>query len=728
MKEEEGEVSTTQPNSSEIADDSKSNFVNEEVDLDKLKQSSSNFLTVLLDAQHLVSTLHALIDTVGKHEKTIKEVADKSKQQDEFQSEVQNWMSNLVKEKEVEKEIREEKHQELLKAKEEAFIRASSDIHIIYQKDREGLLRLEADVADLIQENRQIKLKMKELETKLEEKEKELEMKQSKSLETSERVLRKLKREREASVVNIEELKKKTNEIIINTTNTFDEQITSVRDEYKRDIQMSLMNLEEIIDKKLETIREFQTATSDRVDKQRNDLEEQKEKSLLFENNIKSKFETEKEKNTKNFKAIERDIIKTNILTNCLYDVLQLDRTIVTDIPDCYVTEKFLTKDELAENPLKRHRTDMPRSELNKLWTEKLLVTPAFLRVKETFSLLFDAFVTSNQTVFSEYKRYVSEEFKGIKDKLNDFVTFKEMKVALADFDGHKLLEKQYEHLERNIQYIFSNYLNRDEIWEALRQKADEKNLDTKADRKMIVGLFDYLNEKLNKILGDSSTEDLMDAIRKLEQQLELKADRQELVDSIPTTKPPPNQNIINIFKNQNFDVFEAPLLQSKGDLEGNSFSGQTRCLSCNRPVTAPSKQKRNGSPTKSPTSVRFDIDEETPKLKSTSPPESFNPVFKYTFKDSDKTLEEEMKEMEKENTTNKQTLTLDLRKVEKSIEIRPQPPRSAPSRGFSRPMSAKQKEEPTKRDDGSAMVIRAIINRTKGSETARLPRIKKEF
>jgi hypothetical protein len=68
-------------------------------------------------------------------------------------------------------------------------------------------------------------------------------------------------------------------------------------------------------------------------------------------------------------------------------------------------------------------------------------------------------------------------------------------------------------------------------VWDALRLKADEKNLELKADRKFVNGLFDYLNEKVNTFIGEGSNDALYDAIKQLEDQLKEKADKRDLFD-----------------------------------------------------------------------------------------------------------------------------------------------------------------------------------------------------
>lgn len=64
-------------------------------------------------------------------------------------------------------------------------------------------------------------------------------------------------------------------------------------------------------------------------------------------------------------------------------------------------------------------------------------------------------------------------------------------------------------------------YLSREQAYNAMSSKADNIRVDQKADRKFVNAVFDYVNQKLNKLLGAVSSDELMQSIKKLEQQID---------------------------------------------------------------------------------------------------------------------------------------------------------------------------------------------------------------
>lgn len=83
------------------------------------------------------------------------------------------------------------------------------------------------------------------------------------------------------------------------------------------------------------------------------------------------------------------------------------------------------------------------------------------------------------------------------------------------------LCSEMTEKNRKDIEYVRVYYITREQAYNALSSKADIVRMDQKADRKFVNSVFDYVNSKLNKLLGESSSDEMMKAVKRLEKQIE---------------------------------------------------------------------------------------------------------------------------------------------------------------------------------------------------------------
>ncbi len=214
-----------------------------------------------------------------------------------------------------------------------------------------------------------------------------------------------------------------------------------------------------------------------------------------------------------------------------------------------------------------------------------LLNTPAFKQIKYE---IHDAAKQSEKRSVDHIlsmKVDFDSRFDVFNQQLAKAVTQSELRNAVDQCESILIMKDILQKHENSINFINNNHLTRDATWDALRLKADVKSLDLKSDRKFVSSLFDFLNEKLNAIMGENTSEKLMDALKLLENRLQQKADRTELIDSVgPTHK----ETVPGL------DLSNAPLLVARGDLmrESTLNSSRVTCLSCNRPLPTGVKEE----------------------------------------------------------------------------------------------------------------------------------------
>ncbi len=221
-----------------------------------------------------------------------------------------------------------------------------------------------------------------------------------------------------------------------------------------------------------------------------------------------------------------------------------------------------------------------------------------------------------------------------------------------------------------------------------MRSKADEKNMDLKADRKFVNNLFDYLNEKINTLMGNTgASEKLLDAIQTLESELHKKANLSDLFEMEKAAQIQQQQQqqlqqmAVPILKARmqvtNSTSMDAPLLLNRGDPFNTNSNMNTephvesksnmKCLSCNRPLSP-----RRGSPTPRSSSPRK-ISSGSVNPPPPPPPEAM--INSWTDGNEDEDLA----------GSKTQNFRINLAKLQDHREsgtMTPIPPRSAPSSG----------------------------------------------
>ena len=576
----------------------------EMVDFKALKDqfSSHNLVSVsssvLLDTEKLITTINILLETVEKQDRNIRALA-KAIPRTSFK----NQSSSTTRTKENQPEQQKPSIQDDQKPTKSVTPppRIVEKETIVVKEDdpflKNQLHHLNNEFAVIQEEHLQHQTRLTELEEivqeQLTQEKMKVEMKIDEAKEMinvlkfdKEELLRQMVKLREDMKLAIDETTGEINHEIRTILQSLDMHVTNLRDEYRTLISSNADNLQGKIDSLSQKLGQNMDSFKERMDSQRNDIEELKYRVTKTEENFTRKLEYLTDKMEKNFRLLEKDVLKTNYVANLIYDVFQLDKQTVTDLPDTYVQEKFQLKEDIGR--YSKMRAQKNRQELRKIYTDMLLVTPSFKSVAENATNNLNEVRWELLSRMDRESDRTREDIDDIRENMKRFVTYPELKASITENDVIKKVVTDVEKHETSIQNFFRNYLNREEIWEALRQKADEKNMELKADRKIVNGLFDYLNEKLNTILGKNTTEEMMEAIKNLEQKLQNKADRQELVDSHHTVYPP---NIINIIRK---DIvpddlivgmgLSQPFLMAKGEMETKT-SGY-KCLSCNRPFT----------------------------------------------------------------------------------------------------------------------------------------------
>ncbi|KAG2392834.1 hypothetical protein C9374_011559 [Naegleria lovaniensis] len=582
----------------------------EMVDFKALKDqfSSHNLVSVsssvLLDTEKLITTINILLETVEKQDRNIRALAKAIPKTSSSLYRVQPESTRARESPDMQQKPSRPSIQDDQKPTKSATPppRIVEKETIVVKEDdpflKNQLHNLNNEFAVIQEEHLQHQTRLTELEEivqeQLTQEKMKVEMKIDEAKEMinvlkfdKEELLRQMVKLREDMKLSIDEATGEINHEIRSIIQTLDVHVTTLRDEYRTLISTNTTDLQGKIDAISQKLGQTMDNFKERTDSQRNDIEELKYRVTKTEENFTRKLEHLTEKMEKNFRLLEKDVLKTNYVANLIYDVFQLDKQTVTELPDTYVQEKFQLKEDIGRYSKMRNQKN--RQELRKIYTDMLLVTPSFKTVAENATNSLNEVRWELSSRMDRESDRVHEDVDDIRENMKRFVTYPELKASITENEVIKKVVTDVEKHESSIQNFVSNYLNREEVWEALRQKADEKNMELKADRKIVNGLFDYLNEKLNTILGKNTTEEMMEAIKNLEQKLQNKADRQELVDSHHTVYPP---NIINIIRK---DIvpddlivgmgLPQPFLMAKGEMETKTTSGY-KCLSCNRPFT----------------------------------------------------------------------------------------------------------------------------------------------
>ena len=192
------------------------------------------------------------------------------------------------------------------------------------------------------------------------------------------------------------------------------------------------------------------------------------------------------------------------------------------------MVQKKQKKKEDKKKEEKEEKKETPMD--NDATVKMMLNTPTFVELKRQIFLQIDQLRSDHQEFAKLQENENIKTGKEMKEQLARLVSKQDLEVAISNHEQMIDLTEMARRHERHLEHIFTNYWNKEQVWEALRLKADEKNLELKADRKFVNGLFDYLNEKVNSLMGDGPNEELFNAIQQLEEQLQEKADKRDLM------------------------------------------------------------------------------------------------------------------------------------------------------------------------------------------------------
>ncbi|EFC46214.1 hypothetical protein NAEGRDRAFT_79155 [Naegleria gruberi] len=584
----------------------------ESFDFTKLKKqlSSENIAkkSFTVDPEQLINTVTMLLETVEKQEKNIRSLAKAVAQKSDFSLSRQSSFNTGVMITDPPKKDLPSSRPTTPKVvhKETVFVREDDP----FMKNQ--IHNLNNEFAIIQEEYTQHETRLTEVEAIVHEQLTEEKMKTEKKIDEAKEMITVLKFDKE-------ELRKQMDQLRLDVKKGLEENIEFLSNEIKTHFDISNENLERLQDDYNQKISAVNSDLGskivdisnkveynfmifkERTESQKNEIEELKFRLTKLEENLLKKMETLSDKMDKNFRLLEKDTLKTNYITNLLYDVFQLDKHLITDLNDTYVQEKFQAKEDIGK--YSKMKKEKNRQEYRKMYTDMLMTTPCFKTIYDNSTNIVNELRWETKLRMDREGDKVLEEFTDIRECMKRFVTFPEVRAAINENEIVRQVVNTVGTHEKHIDTIFTNFLPREEAWEALKQKADEKNVELKADRKIVNALFDYLNEKLNTILGKTSTEEMMVSIKKLEEKIKSKADKQELIEAQQPIYPP---NIINIVRKDisTEDLVvgmgvSQPCLMAKGESE-QSHSSSYRCLSCSRPLSSKTPSTApSGSPPK---------------------------------------------------------------------------------------------------------------------------------
>lgn len=334
-----------------------------------------------------------------------------------------------------------------------------------------------------------------------------------------------------------------------------DEQLKSI----KQDVQNHTM----------EQIAIVITRTNEDLNKQRADMIQRLDRMVQFDvelQSIKSQVPAMRQSfhetlhqmqlhHAQGIDDMKRDIRLAFREMDSLYKVLHLDKRALND----YLESK---------NSKKKKKLD--DSELDPL-VKMLLGTPVFSHILSELKSGLSTLDINMDSNLNDYIKSNNARIDKMDLELKDKASYAFLKLQFDENDAISTVRELAQKNAALIDFVLNNYLNAEQIMDALKIKADTKEVELKADRKMMSNLFDYVNEKLNKLLGEGgeANEHLLRALATLEEDMQLLARKQDAMPTqlfIPSEKPAPT-------------VVEKNLCLPESALS-------VRCLSCSRPVS----------------------------------------------------------------------------------------------------------------------------------------------
>ena len=522
--------------------------VMESVDFNSLKEqfSKENLLSVSpsysLDSQKLVATIQCLLETVEKQEGNIKELARAVSRLSSKKKNTEVYRDDQVLDRQSvvsTPSIKQVQHQETIPTDSErvsplsnspfayspspqTFVTSRRDSFMVSPsptftfKEEEAFKQkfhhFHNEIVVLQEEYQNHQTRLTEVEAIVHEQLTEEKMKTEQKIDEAKEMINILKFDKEELLQQIAQLNEHCTMAIENQRVLMEDGIKKVTEQYtnkfnemKEDYMSQIETVNQFILEKVDGVEKkisqgFENV-KDRLDSQRNDIEELKFRFSKHEELVMNKFENGNEKVEKNLRALEKDILKTNFISNLLYDVLHLDKNHITSLPDTYIQEKFQLKEDIGK--YSKMKKDKSRTETKKAFIDLFLATPALKHLSDKTVELVNELKWDSRSRMDRDSLKFSDELNEIKDNMRRFVTYADVKTSIAENESLKHVKMLTEKHEGNLDTIFKTFMPREEAWDALRKKADEKIWNLKRIERLLMDFLTTLMKNLTLFLGN---------------------------------------------------------------------------------------------------------------------------------------------------------------------------------------------------------------------------------